>query len=238
MNINFKLILGIIYLFCLIIFLYVLFSYLDLKDLKDYTFIKNNSEVLFEFKNKNLTIFIIFFFLFSVLWIFLLGFGSPICIVCGFLFGQWVGTIISILSLSIGSTLLYIFASYYFRDIIIKYLERKISKITNLFRKNEFLYFMIFRFAGGGGIPFGIQNILPTIFNMKISNFFYSTLLGLLPSIFILTSLGSGIEKFIDENENLNLINIISEPSIYIPLLSFLIILIISLLIRKKVFKN
>ena len=119
MNINFKLILGIIYLLCLGILLFVVFSYLDLKDLKDFTYIKNNSEILLDFKNQNITLFIIFFFLFCILWIFLLGFGSPLCIASGFLFGQFVGTLICVLALTIGSTLLYMFANYYFHDLII-----------------------------------------------------------------------------------------------------------------------
>ena len=28
--------------------------------------------------------------------------------------------------------------------------------------------------AGGGGIPFAIQNLLPVIFNMKVKNYFFS----------------------------------------------------------------
>lgn len=238
MNINFKLILGIIYLLCLGILLFVVFSYLDLKDLKDFTYIKNNSEILLDFKNQNITLFIIFFFLFCILWIFLLGFGSPLCIASGFLFGQFVGTLICVLSLTIGSTLLYMFANYYFHDLIVKYLEAKILKYKYLFKKNEFLYFLIFRFAGGAGLPFGIQNVLPTIFNMKVSNYFYSTFLGLLPSLYILNSLGQGIEKLIEKNTSLNLVQVILEPGIYIPLSCFFFILSISFLIRKKIFKK
>ena len=238
MKVNHKLILGIIYLASLTVLLFIVFSYLDFKDLKDYTFIKDNSEILFKFKNQNIIVFTFFFFIFSIFWIFLLGFGSPICIVCGFLFGQWFGTIISIISLTLGSTFLYMFANYYFHDLIVKHLENKITKYKNLFTKNEFLYFMIFRFTGGGGIPFGIQNILPTIFNMKVSNYFYSTLLGLLPSVFIFNFIGFGIERFIDENDSLNLFSLISQPNIYIPVLSFVSILIISLTVRKKIFKK
>ena len=238
MNINFKLILGIIYLLCLGILLFVVFSYLDLKDLKDYTYIKNNSEILLNYKNQNIALFIIFFFLFCIFWIFLLGFGSPLCLISGFLFGQLVGTLICVLSLTIGSTLLYMFANYYFHDLIVKYLEAKILKYKYLFKKNEFFYFLIFRFTGGAGIPFGIQNILPTIFNMKVSNYFYSTFLGLLPAVFILNSLGQGIEKLIEQNTSLNLVQVILEPGIYIPISCFLLILGISFLIKKKIFKK
>ena len=67
--------------------------------------------------------------------------------------------------------------------------------IKNLFNRNEFFYFLIFRMAGGGGIPFAIQNLLPVIFDMKVKNYIFATLLGLVPTTFISVALGSGIRK-------------------------------------------
>merc|ERR1712093_443557 len=150
----------------------------------------------------------------------------------GFIFGKWLGTIISVLSFALGSTLLYLFANYYFRNLIIDYLEKKIEKYKSLFKKNELIYFMIFRFAGGGGLPFGIQNILPVVFDMNVKNYFYATLFGLFPSVFIINSLGSGLEKLIEENDSLSFSNIIFNPDIYLPIFGFLIILIISFFTR------
>ena len=115
MNINLKLILGLIYIVCLGVLLVFLFGNLDFKDLSDYSFIKKNSEELISLKNNNLILIIFIFFIFSILWIFLLGFAGPVAIMSGFIFGKWLGTIISVLSFALGSTLLYLFANYYFR---------------------------------------------------------------------------------------------------------------------------
>ena len=238
MNINLKLILGLIYIVCLGVLLVFLFGNLDFKDLSDYSFIKKNSEELISLKNNNLILIIFIFFIFSILWIFLLGFAGPVAIMSGFIFGKWLGTIISVLSFALGSTLLYLFANYYFRNLIIDYLEKKIEKYKSLFKKNELIYFMIFRFAGGGGLPFGIQNVLPVVFDMNVKNYFYATLFGLFPSVFIINSLGSGLEKLIEENDSLSFSNIIFNPDIYLPIFGFLIILIISFFTRKKFFKK
>ena len=85
--------------------------------------------------------------------------------------------------------------------------EAKNLRISQLFwrcfQKNEFLYYLIFRLSGGAGIPFVLQNSLPLLFDMKVKNYFYSSLLGLVPGLFILNSLGSGIEKLIQVNKNL-----------------------------------
>ena len=97
---------------------------------------------------------------------------------------------------------------------------------------------MIFRITGGAGLPFAIQNVLPVIFNMKIKNYFYSSLIGLVPGIFIINCLGSGIENIIKNNEKFNYSNIISDPGIYLPLIGFVIIVLFSVLIKKKLFKS
>ena len=132
---------------------------------------------------------------------------------------------------------LYSLANVYFKDFIFEYLLKKIEKYQVFFRRNELFYFLIFRFTGGGGIPFAIQNILPIVFNMKLKNYIISTFLGLVPTIFIINSLGEGINKIIENSEYISVNNIIFDPEIYLPILGFVIILIISFFLKKKIFK-
>ena len=238
MNINLKVILAFIYIICLSTLLYLVFSYLDLKDLTSYAYIKNNTQILLNFKNNNILLLVILFFLGSAVWVFMLGFGSPICILSGFLFGQWVGTLISVTSLTLGSSFLYFFARYYFADIIVKRLSNRIIKYKYLFNKNEFFYFMVFRFAGGAGIPFAIQNIIPVVFNMKLKNYIYATFFGLVPSVFIINTLGNGIENIIKNNERIDYKSFLFNPEIYWPLIGFVSIIFVSHLIKLKLFKK
>ena len=159
-------------------------------------------------------------------------------LISGFLFGKFYGTLISVLGFTIGCTLLYILANQYFKDLILHKFSNKISKFKDIFNKNEFLYFMIFRFAGGGGIPFAIQNLLPVIFNMKVKNYFFSTLFGLFPMVFILCAIGEGIEKIIENNIDPSFINMIQNKEILFPMLGFFVIIIFSFILRKIYFKN
>jgi len=238
MNRNLKLLFATIYIVCIGILLFVVFSYLDLKDLSSYAYIKSNSEILLAYKKDNLMLFVSVFFIFSIFWILFLGFATPIAIISGFIFGKWYGTLISLFSFTIGCTLLYWLASHYIKEFISNFLSKKVEKYKNVFNKNEFLYYMIFRITGGAGLPFAIQNVLPVIFNMKIKNYFYSSLIGLVPGIFIINCLGSGIENIIKNNEKFNYSNIISDPGIYLPLIGFVIIVLFSVLIKKKLFKS
>ena len=72
---------------------------------------------------------------------------------------------------------------------------------------------------------------------MKLKNYIISTFLGLVPTLFIINSLGSGINKIIEKNDTINYFNIISDPEIYLPILGFLIILTLSFIAKKKIFK-
>ena len=238
MSKNIKIAVGLIYILCLGLILYGFFIFIDVTQLNDYVYIRDKTQFLIEIRDQNLLLFTTLFFLFSILWILLLGFASPISLIAGFLFGKFFGTLISVLGFTIGCTLLYILANQYFKDLIFEKLSGKISKFKDMFNKNEFLYFMIFRFAGGGGIPFGIQNVLPVIFDMKIKNYFFSTFIGLIPTIFIINSLGSGVESLIEDNETLTFYDVLFAPEIYLPISFFLLLIFLSLFLKNKFFKN
>jgi uncharacterized membrane protein YdjX (TVP38/TMEM64 family) len=237
MNKKVKLIIGIIYLTCFGLLLYGFFTFFDVGQLTSFSYIKENTKILIELKNQNLIIFSVIFFIFSIIWILLLGFASPLALASGFIFGKYFGTLISVISFSIGCTILYMLVYLYFREIVSKYLPKKLDKFKKLFNKNEFFYFLLFRFTGGGGIPFVIQNLMPIIFDMKIKNYFYSTLIGLVPSVFLINALGAGIENIIEKNDDPSFSRMIVEPDIYIPLIGFFVILVISYFIKKFFFK-
>ena len=69
-------------------------------------------------------------------------------------------------------------------------------------------------------------------------NYFYSTFLGLIPTLFIINSVGSGIENLIDKNINLTFKDIVFDPGIYWPIIIFLFLLFISIIIKGKLFKG
>ncbi len=235
---NLKLIIGVFYLLILFFGLYYLFSLVDLKDLTSYEFIRSNKDIIIEYKNNNFLFLTITFFVFSVIWYLLLGFAGPILLFAGFVFGKWFGILISVIAASTGSTLLYLLANLFFKDFIKEKLEPKFSKLKVSFQKNELFYFTLFRFAGGGGIPYGIQNVLPVLFNISTKNYFLGTFFGSWPTMFITVALGAGIEKYIDTNEKLSLFRIISSPDIYLPIIGFILMVFVGFIIKKFFFKK
>ncbi|MDA9956382.1 VTT domain-containing protein [Candidatus Pelagibacter sp.] len=232
-----KITLGLFYLLVVSSFLYFFLSKFTLEELSSYEFIKNNRDYFFELRNSNLFLLILIFLLSTIIWVLMAGFASPLALLAGFIFGKWIGTFVLVIGMSIGATFIYIFGNYFFKEII---KEKFLTKFKNLeikFKKSEFIYLLAYRFIGG--IPFVISNVIPCIFNVKVSNFFLATILGIIPQIFLMVSIGSGLEKIIDQNlETPSLKDLIFSPDIYFPLAGFFILIILTIILRKLFYKK
>ena len=235
---NFKIYLGVSYLIVLFAAIYFFWSTFDLKDLTSYDLIKENREVILAYKDNNIFFLTIIFFIITIFLNLLLCPMLLPTLIIGFIFGKWLGTLILVFGNTVGGFLLYRLAKTFFSDLIEKKFKTKFSKFIDFFKKNELMYFMCFRFIGGGGTPFPIQNILPVLFNMSPKNYIFATLLGILPTTFVTVALGSGIEKIIDQNEELSFLPVIQSPEIYLPILGFFILLISGFFIKKIFFKT
>ena len=233
-----KIFIGLSYLILISIFLFLFFSKFSLQEITSYNFIKENRSYFLELKNSNLFFISTIFLIFTILWVFpFLGFGSPIALIGGFIFGKWLGTILVVLGLSIGATFLYLFGNFFLKDLIREKFLKRYQSLEIKFKKSEFFYLLIYRFIGG--IPWQLSCLLPTIFNVKAINFFLATLIGIIPQIFIAVSIGSGLEKVIDQNSEVpGLSEIIFSSEVYVPILAFFILVLLTILLRKLFYKS
>ena len=232
-----KITLGLFYLLVVSSFLYFFLSKFTLEELTSYEFIKNNRDYFFELKQTNLLLLSVIFIFLTIVWVLMAGFGSPVALLAGFIFGKWLGTIILVLGLSVGATILYIFGNYFLKEVIKEKFLNRFKNLEIKFKKSEFIFLLVYRFVGG--IPFAIANVLPCLFNVKVSNFFWSTLIGIIPSTFLIVSIGSGLEKIINQNlEAPKLLEIIYSPEIYIPMIAFVALIIITIITRKIFYKK
>jgi len=232
-----KIFLGSAYILIVSIFLWFFFSKFSFQDFSSYELIRDNRDTLEQVKNSNIFISSILFLLGTIIWVLLLGFGSPVLLVGGFVFGKWLGTLIIVFGLSIGATFLYMFANYFLKDLIEEKFSSRFNNLTEKFKENEFTFFLIYRFIGG--IPFFISNILPTIFNVKIRNFFLGSVIGMTPQLFVGASLGAGLNKILEENsEAPSLLQLLLTPDIYLPIIGIITLVLIGFLLRKKFYSK
>ena len=232
-----KIIIGLFYLIVVSSFLYFFLTKFTLEELTSYEFIKNNREYFFNLKKSNLFLLSLIFLLSTILWVVMAGFGTPVALLAGFIFGKWLGFVIVVFGMSIGATLLYIFGNYFLKDFIKDKFLIRFKKLEIKFKKSEFFYLLLYRLFGG--IPLALSNVLPCMFNVKPKNFFWATLIGIIPQTFILASIGSGLEKIIAQNiEAPKIIDLLYSPDIYIPILAFVGFIILTFIARKIFDKN
>ena len=114
-----KLFIGLSYLLIICVFLYFFFSKFSLSEITSYDFLRDNQSYFFELKKSNLFLVSIIFLVLTILWVFpFLGFGSPVALMGGFIFGKWIGTLVVVLGLSVGATFLYVFGNYFLKEML------------------------------------------------------------------------------------------------------------------------
>ena len=147
-----------------------------------------------------------------------------------------LGTVIVVITLSLGATLTYIIANYFFKDLIKEKFTNKFKFLEEKIKSNEF--FVIFLLRIIGGTPLQIQNLLPVLFNVKLKNYFLASI-GFLPQAFVFSSLGAGLENQIKKNEEPpSFLELITSFEIYGPILAFFVLLVFVFLLQKIFYKN
>ena len=229
-----KIILGIIYPL-IVTFVTFLFFYYEIYSYVNADFIKNNRQDIFKYLERHIFFNSFLFLIFCVIWFFLLGFGFPLIIVAGFAFGSILGSILLLLGFACGSLSLYIFANYYFRDLVLKYFANKYKNLSIHFKNNDFAYLLFLRLVPG--LPSQATSLIPVLFNMNLKNYFFASLIGAAPSIIILVSLVSGISSKVEKGINFD-INLLSDPQISIPLAALAIMVLVINYIKKNFFRS
>lgn len=221
-----------IYAFALTLLIYLFFITFTINEIKSLEFLaiirdSYGQHALNFYPLKVLSVFLICFF-----WAFFLGFNSPIAIFAGMILGTYMGTIISVIGLTLGSGLLYFFAQFFFKENISSLFNKKYQSMRYLFHQNELIFFIFYRLFIG--IPFGLSNLLAILFNARIINFLLGTAIGILPSVFIWASIGRGFDKILIESEGIpKFIDILKAEEVRIPLIIF-IIFITFIFVSKK----
>ena len=137
-----KLFLGISYLLILFTFLYFVFLQVEVSRLNDFSYYKELQVNVDGLIGDKFYINLLIFFVFSTMWVMLLGFGSPLLIMSGILFGKWIGTCVSVISITIGALILYSIANFFFKDLINNLLKKNFQNILIFLRKMNFTIFL------------------------------------------------------------------------------------------------
>tara|TARA_A100000164_G_scaffold296_1_gene265 strand:+ start:717 stop:1412 length:696 start_codon:yes stop_codon:yes gene_type:complete len=157
--------------------------------------------------------------------------ASLLSMISGFLFGTWIGGLISIVGGTLGAFGIFIIAKYFFSDFIKKNILNKYSYIENYFKKNDLELMLLIRIIPA--VPFFAQNLILAGLGASNKKFFYTTLLGLAPWSFIFGSIGQGLEEIFVNQTEISF-SLIAQPEYLIPIGAIASIIILIILFKKR----
>ena len=189
----------------------------------DYILIMFNYTQILIDQNYGLTL--ILYFVFCLLFFFLsLPGGLIVTLSSGFFFGFYIGFIINITSITIGSLFFMIISKYFFLNYFNYYLSKYTDKLNKIIKKSSYEYLILIRLIFG--IPLIVQNLFISTLEISKVKFIISSIIGFTPYFLIFSYVGDKISDLL-EIKSFSIKNIFS-----IEIIIILIILALVLIFR------
>lgn len=139
--------------------------------------------------------------IYSLLYITIVGLSLPVAtfmtLLGGFLFGQVLGTIVVVISATLGATILFLAM----RSASESYIQEKagpwLQKMKKGFQENALYYLWTLRLIPL--FPFVAVNLAAAVLQIPLRTFFWGTLIGIIPGSFVYVSIGNGLKDVIQE---------------------------------------
>jgi len=147
----------------------------------------------------------------------------------GFFFNLYIGFLINILSIVIGSLNFFIFSKLFFKFFLSKFYNKYSNKITKIIKNSSFEYLILLRLISL--FPLMVQNLCLSILNISKTKFIITTFIGFIPIMFLAAFIGNEISNFV-ELKNFKIKDLFSSNFL------FIFLLLISIIILRIFFKK
>jgi len=119
--------------------------------------------------------------------------GTILSLALGLLFGRWMGTLLIVISATIGATLVFLLARYLIADWARERLQgnEQAVKIMDAFQTDAFNYLLFLRLVPL--FPFWLVNLVPAFTPVSSRTYIITTLIGIIPGSFVFANLGQSL---------------------------------------------
>ena len=218
----------------ILLFIIAAFGLSFFSELINFEALKENRSDISGFRDENFILSIILFWLFYFLLVVFSLPGAAVASVSGgFLFGLNLGLLINVTAASTGATVLFILVRYGLKSF--KYSRSSdfdnnfAVKIKNGLIQNQVSIMLILRLVPL--VPFFLANILPALVGVRLFNFIWTTVIGIIPGGIVFTWIGAGVGEVFDRNEYPNT-ELLFTPAILGPLLGLAALILIPMILR------
>ncbi len=159
-------------------------------------------------------------FIFVLFYALAVAFSLPIAVVItpvgGFLFGVWLGAVLSVIGATLGSVALFLAARTAFYDLFRERAGTTVARLEEGFRRDSFNYLLFLRLVPV--FPFWLINIVPALLGVKLGPYVLATVIGIIPGAVVYASVGASFGMLIERGERPDF-GVIFEWHILLPLL-------------------
>lgn len=167
--------------------------------------------------------FILFFFIYIIVTAFALPFAAIKTVLAGALFGLIPGVILTSFASSIGSTLCFLMSRFVLRDFVQNKYSKYLDKINKGIKEDGIYYLFFLRLSPI--FPFFIINLVFGLTKMKTMTFYVISQIGML----------IGTVVFVNAGVQLSKISSMSDILSFNLILSFILIGLVPLIIKKLI---
>lgn len=167
--------------------------------------------------------FILFFFIYIIVTAFALPFAAIKTVLAGALFGLIPGVILTSLASSIGSTLCFLMSRFVLRDFVQNKYSKYLDKVNKGIKEDGIYYLFFLRLSPI--FPFFIINLVFGLTKMKTMTFYIISQIGML----------IGTVVFVNAGVQLSKISSMSDILSFNLILSFILIGLVPLIIKKLI---
>lgn len=136
--------------------------------------------------------------------------GGIFVLLAGFLFGAFIGTVITVLAATIGGVVVFLLTRYLFKDWVEEHYGKYLAPIEKELCEHPASYLLFLRFMPV--VPYIVINVVPALVNVRFSTFVWTSIIGLLPGAFIFALAGKELSRIASTGDVLT-------PSLVISLL-------------------
>jgi uncharacterized membrane protein YdjX (TVP38/TMEM64 family) len=119
--------------------------------------------------------------------------GTILSLALGLLFGRWMGTLLIVISATIGAMLVFLLARYLIADWARERLQgnEQAVKLMDAFQTDAFNYLLFIRLVPL--FPFWLVNLAPAFTPISTRTYIITTLIGIIPGSFVFANLGQSL---------------------------------------------
>ncbi|MCB8839583.1 TVP38/TMEM64 family protein [Aurantimonas sp. VKM B-3413] len=163
--------------------------------------------------------------------------ASLVTVAGGFLFGWWLGGILTVIGATIGATALFVAARSAFADLLRRRTGGALERFAAGFRNDAFAYLLVLRLTPV--LPFFVVNIAPAFFDIRIGTYVVTTFLGIIPGSMVYAFLGSGLDETLAQiGEGEPALSDLVTPQMTIALLGLAALAVLGLILKKTALRG